>query len=253
MRPGRSRTVGRLCVGLALAASLALGSCRSSRIESGSANSSLSTRRSEVLDLLAEAERRVGVTAYKAKNAKAAVVLKGGEGVKVRANISFATGGETTLAARLAFPPVSVGTVTVGPRRATISSKYLGNEKSVALPDFANAILQAALLGNLPPVYRYFGESDFSRFAMYLNADDTYELSRSETGVSVKIGVRGADKTLAYARVGYGKHDVSVDVAEYRRFDGNLLPSRVKVTLREPDSSVSKLDIEISDVTLQEK
>lgn len=205
-----------------------------------------------MLDLLGEAERRVEVTAYKAKNSKAAVVMKGSS-VKVKANVSFSTGGETTMTARLAFPPVSVGTVTIGPKSATLSSKYLSKEQTVRLPEFANAVLQAAMLGNLPPVYKYFGESDFSRFEIYLNADDTYELSRAERGVSVRIGVHGADRTLAYARVTYGHYDVAVDVAGYRRFDGHLLPSEVKVEAREPDSSVSKLDIEISDVTLQEK
>lgn len=252
MRRAEGKSIGWLCLFAALAASLALGSCRSSRIESGSRNSSLSTRRSEVLDLLAEAESRVVVTGYKAKNSKAAIVWRGNS-VKVKANVSFTTGGETTMAARLAFPPVSVGTVTIGPKSATVSSKYLSKEQTVRLPAFANEILQAAMLGNLPPVYKYFGESDFSRFAMYLNADDTYELSRAERGVSVKIGVSGADRTLAYARVTYGNYDVAVDVAGYARFDGRLLPSEVKVAVREPDSSVSKLDIEISDVTLQEK
>lgn len=252
MRRAGGKSIGWLCLFAALAVSLALGSCRSSRIESGSRNSSLSTRRSEVLDLLAEAESRVVVTAYKAKNSKTAIAWRGNS-VKVKANVSFTTGGETTMTARLAFPPVSVGTVTIGPKSATVSSKYLSKEQTVRLPDFANEILQAAMLGNLPPVYKYFGESDFSRFAMYLSSDDTYVLSREERGVSVKIGVSGVDRTLAYARVTYGNYDVAVDVAGYARFDGRLLPSEVKVAVREPDSSVSKLDIEISDVTLQEK
>lgn len=246
-----SRLISRACIVLALTASLTLGSCRSSRIESGSSNSNLSTKKSDVLELLGEAERRVEVTSYEAKNAKTAVTYKDGN-VKVKANIAFSTGSETTMAARLAFPPVSVGKLTVGPKSATLSSKYLGADKTVKLPDFANEILQAALLGNLPPIYKYFGDKDFSRFVMYLNPDDTYELTRSEAGMKVAIGVNGVDKTLTYVRVLYGNLNVRLDMISYRRFSGRLLPSEVKVQAREADSPVTKLDIEISDVNLQE-
>lgn len=236
---------------LALFAALTLDSCRSSRIESSSTNSALSTRRSDVMELLTEAETRVGVSSYSAKNAKTQVVYAGNS-VKVKANISFKQGGDTKIAARLAFPPVSVGTITVTSKKATISSKYINADKSINLPSFANEILQSAMLGNLPPVYKYFGDTDFRNFQMYLNSDDTYELSRSEAGTSVRIGINGVERTLAYVRVTFGKVEANLEVDEYQRFDGKLLPKVVKVDAREgKTSSATKLDIEITDVTLQ--
>lgn len=248
----RSNTVSRLCLGVTLVASLALGSCRSARIESASKNSALSTRKSEVMDFLSEAETRVGVTSYEAKNAKATVVYSGGS-VKVKSNISFTSGEETKMTARLIFPPVSVGTVTVNSKAAKVRSKYLDKELTLSLPTFANEVLQSALLGNLPPVYKYFGDNDFSGFDIYLDSDDVYELSRSEAGMKVLLGVRGEDKTLAYARVVFGKLDVKVDVASYQRFSGKLMPSVVNVSALQSGKSTTKLDIEISDVNLQVK
>lgn len=237
---------------LACLAALTLDSCRSSRIESGSSNSALSTRKSEVMKFLDEAETRVTVTTYEAKNAKASVTYSGGS-VKVKSNITFTQGDQTKMTARLIFPPVSVGTLTVDSKAAKVSSKYLNKEMTLALPTFANEILQSALLGNLPPVYKYFGDSDFSNFNIYLDSNDIYELSRSEAGTKVLLGVNGQDKTLAYARVIFGKYDVKVDVASYQRFSGKLMPSAVGVTALTSGKQNTKLDIEISDVTLQEK
>lgn len=202
------------------------------------------------MDLLDEAESRVVVTRYEAKNLKSGVVFQGNS-VNVKSSISFDKGGDTKMTARLTFPPVSVGTLTVTSKAATVSSKYLGAEKSVKLPSVANEILQAALLGNLPPVYKYFGEKDFSNFGIYLDSDDTYELQREETGMKLRIGVNGVDKTLAYARVLYGKTDIVMEVSDYRRFDGKLLPSAVNLTVREGNGQPTKVEIEITDVTLQ--
>lgn len=194
----------------------------------------------------------MAVTTYEAKNAKASVTYSGGS-VKVKSNISFTSGDATKMTARLIFPPVSVGTLTVDAKAAKVSSKYLDKEMTLNLPSFANEILQSALLGNLPPVYKYFGDSDFSGFSIYLDSDDIYELSRSEAGTKVLLGVNGKDQTLAYARVIFGKYDVKVDVAGYQRFSGKLLPSLVNVAALTSGKSNTKLDIEISDVTLQEK
>ena len=229
---------------------ICLASCRGSRITSDSKNSTLSTRKSEVLELLNESERRVVVTSYEAKNAKTAVSL-GTKSVNVRANISFDYGKDTKLAARLIFPPISVGQVTVSPGMAKISSKYLDKNKSIALPPYANDILQYTILGSLPPAYKYFGEKDFSNFEIHLNSKDEYEIERSDRSAQIFLSISGEDKTLTSAKVLFAEYYTEIHVDQYKRFDGILLPSKVNVSVRPSDSKTStKLEIEISDVTL---
>ncbi len=245
-----SKCARRALLTALFAASLCLQSCRSSRIGSESKNSVLATRRSEVLEVLSDAESRVDVTAYEAKNAKSSVTM-GGKSVNLRANVSFSRGGDTKIAARLVFPPVSVGQVVVSDKCAKVSSKYLDKNPTVKLPACVNDMLQSALLGNLPPVYEYFGDDDFSKFGIFLTADDKYMLTRSERDISVTLGINGEDKTLASIHVIFAGFDARFKVTGYKRFSGKLLPSKIDVSvIQSSDKSATKAEIEISDVTL---
>lgn len=235
---------------------LSLSGCRSSRIESESSNSALTTRKSEVLDFLSEAESRVEATSYETKNAKAAVTY-GTTNVSVRSNVTFTEGQTTTITARLVFPPVSVGKVEINGRKIAVTSKYLDKIPAITVPDGFNSYVQAALLGNVPKIYGYFGEKDFSNFNISLSSGDVYELSRAEQGISVRVGVNGSDHTLSYLRIVYGGYDISLEATAYERFSGKLLPSAFNVTIKSAKENAKhpsgKLEIQISDVTLLSK
>ncbi len=233
-----------------------LPGCRSNRITSDSSNSTLSTRKSEVLEMLSEAETRVQATSYETKNAKAAVTY-GANNVSVRSNITFTEGQTTTITARLAFPPLSVGRVEINDRKMAVTSKYLDKNPTLAVPQGFNSYIQSALLGNVPRIYTYFGDRDFSNFSINLTSGDIYEISRAEQGISVRMGVNGADHTLSYLRIVYGNYDITLEATSYERFSGRLLPSAFLISLKSTNQKAKqpsgKLEFQISDVTLQAK
>ena len=109
----------------------------------------------------------------------------------------------------------------------------------------------SAILGCLPPAYKYFGDKDFSNFEIHLNSKDEYEIERSDRSAQIFLSISGEDKTLTGAKVLFAGYYTEIHVDQYKRFDGILLPSKVNVSVRPSDSKTStKLEIEISDVTL---
>ncbi len=227
-----------------------LTSCGSMRIASDSDNSQLPTRKSEVLKFLSNAENRITVKTYETKNCKTEVIY-GSKSATVKSNINFTMGSFSNVSARLIFPPVNVGTLVLSKREARVQSKLMSFDKTLSLPVDVNRYLQYTLLGNLPPVYEYFGDDDFSHFEIALTSSDEYVLQRDEHGVSVYIVVNAIDGTLNEMRLTYDGYKLNMYVKEYKRMSGKLLPSMVNAAVFKGDRTPkADLTIEISDVTL---
>ncbi len=243
--------LSNLLVLLAVAAfSTFLTGCGSSRIASHSENSQIPTRKSEVLKFLANAESRVTTKTYETKNCKTEV-LYGSKSATVKSNINFTMGSLSNVSARLTFPPVNVGTLALSKRQAVIQSKLMSFEKTLSLPVDVNRYLQYFLLGDLPPVYEYFGDDDFSHFDIALTSSDEYVLQREEHGVSVFIALSAVDGTINEMRLTYDGYQLNMYVNEYKRMSGNLLPSKVNAAVFQKDhTKKADLTIDITDVTL---
>ncbi len=226
-----------------------LTSCGSARIASKSDNSLIPTRKSEVLKFLANAENRIVPKTYETKNCKTEVIYDS-KSATVKANINFTMGSLTNLSARLTFPPVNVGSLVLSKREARVQSKLMSFEKTLELPVDVNRYLQYALLGDLPPIYEYFGDDDFSHFDIALTSSDEYVLQREEHGVSAYIALNGIDGTLNEMRITYDGYKINMYVKDYKRMSGNLLPSKVNVVALKGSSTKADLTIDISDVTL---
>lgn len=227
-----------------------LTSCGSARIASHSDNSQIPTRKSEVLKFLSNAENRLTAKTYETKNCKTEAIY-GSKSATVKTNINFTMGSLSNVSVRLTFPPVNVGTLVLSKREARVQSKLMSFEKTLSLPVDVNRYLQYTLLGDLPPVYEYFGDDDFSHFEIALTSSDEYVLQRDEHGVSVYIALSAIDGTLNEMRLTYDGYVLNMYVKEYKRMSGNLLPSKVNAAVFKANGTLkADLTIEISDVTL---
>lgn len=248
MKNGILRSSLRLALPLALA--LALAGCRGGKIPSESSNAEFSTSKRFVVEQIALAEKRMSPSSYETKNAKARLKANGKD-VTVRASISFERGGDTRLGARMIFPPVSVGSVVVTEKGAHLESKILGMNKDVPTPQILNSLFQNALLGIVPPVYRLFGDDDFSQFSIMLTADGKYVISRSAKDMSILIMVNAKDFSLAGLKVLAMGQTVMFDINEYSDFSGIRLPSSLTVTSSAGKKDTGSLEMTITDLKLK--
>lgn len=239
---------------LACAAALALlGGCRGGRIPSESASGAFSTRRAEVEAALGDAERRHDdIRTYAAKNARAQVDM-GGRNVGLRANLSFARSAATTVSGRLVFPPISVGRAELDGEELRVRSRQLDVDKTVKMPGYANEILQCALLGQAPPLYRLFGEADYSRFALMLTADDKYALRRSEGGMEVVMFVNAADFTLSGVNMTAEGSEITLSVGKYALFGGHHLPSLFRAAVAQPRGVRASMELALTDIEINQE
>lgn len=236
-----------------VAALALLSGCRGGRIPSESSSGAFSTRRSEVLASLDGAEtRRADVRTYAAKNAKARIDM-GGRDVSLRANLSFARDAATSVSGRLLFPPISVGQAVLDNSQLRVSSRQFEVDKSIKVPDFANEILQSALLGQAPPLYRLFGESDYSRFDLALTSDDKYVLRRSGRGMEVVVFVNAADFTLAGVNMSADGEKLVLSVGDYAVFGGHRLPGLFRASVTRRGASKSSMELSLSDIKINQE
>lgn len=236
-----------------VAALALLSGCRGGRIPSESVSGAFSTRRSEVVASLGNAEKsRDDIRTYAAKNAKAHVDM-GGKDVGLRANLSFARHAATSVSGRLIFPPISVGHAELDKGRFRVQSRQFDVDKAIQVPDFANEILQSALIGQAPPLYRLFGESDYSRFDLALTADDKYVLRRGDGGVDVVIFVNAADLTLAGVNMTVDGSKIVVSVGDYALFGGHRLPSLFRVSVARRGASRASMELSLSDIKINQE
>lgn len=238
---------------LASVAALALLSgCRGGKIPSESKSGVFSTRRGEVVAALSKAETRADdVRSYAAKNAKARLDMSGKD-VGLRANLSFARNSATSVSGRLLFPPISVGHAVLDDGQLRVSSRQFEVDKSIKVPDFANGIVQSALLGQVPPLYRLFGEADYSRFDLALTADDKYVLRRSEGGIEVVIFVNAADLTLSGVNMSADGSKIALSVGDYAVFGGHCLPSLFRASMVRGGTSKSSMELSLTDIKINQ-
>lgn len=230
-----------------------LSGCRGGRIPSESGNGAYPTRRGEVVAALGDAERRHDdIRAYAAKNAKAQVDM-GGRNVGLRANVSFARGAATSVSGRLVFPPISVGRAELDGAELRVWSRQLDVDKAVKMPAYANEVVQCALLGQVPPLYRLFGETDYSRFALMLTADDKYAIRRSEGGIEVVMFVNAADFTLSGVNMSAEGSELTLSVGEYAVFGGHRLPSLFRVAVAQPKGVRTSMEMALTDIKINQE
>ncbi len=228
-----------------------LSGCRSGRIPSESSNSSFSTRRSEVVSLISESDSRLAdVKTYEAKNAKAAVLMEG-KNTTLKANVSFERGGATNITGRLAFPPLSVGSVSISEDKVHVKSGILNIDKTQTLFPYLAEMVQSTFLGLIPKAYLLFGDKDFSHFDMSLTAKGQYLLSRSDNRMSVELRINAANFTLANVSVKTAQGDAAqLDVAQYKSFDGRLLPVSVLIKVTPRKGKPAEAEVSISDIRI---
>ncbi len=221
-------------------------SCRSNRIPSDYSTSEFSTRKSEVVSLLAQAEDRMpDVKTYEAKNAKTKVDFNGNS-ANIKANIAFTRGSLTTFTGRIQFPPVSVGKVEINGGKASVKSNILGIDKEMNIPAYFGEAIQCAFLGIVPPVYNLFGEQDFSHFSMRLTSDGKYVLFRSGSSIDIYLYVNAVD--FSFSGLHYEAADSNADiiVSDYQSFDGHSLPTLVEVVAKQDNGSNGSMSMTIS-------
>lgn len=236
-----------------VAALALLSGCRGGKIPSESKSGEFSTRRSEVVAALYDAETRVDdVRSYAAKNAKARVDM-GGKDVGLRANLSFARDAATSVSGRLLFPPISVGQAVLDKGQLRVSSRQFDVDKAIKVPDFSNEILQSALLGQVPPLYRLFGEVDYSRFDLALTADDKYVLRRREGSIEVVIFVNAADFTLSGVNMSADGSKISLTVGDYAAFGGHRLPCLFRASMTRRGMSKNSMELSLTDIKINQE
>lgn len=221
-------------------------SCRSNRIPSDYSSSEFTTRKSEVVFLLAQAEERMpDVKTYEVKNAKTKVDYKGNS-ANIKANISFTRGALTTFSGRIQFPPVSVGKVEINGDKASLKSNLLGIDKEFTIPSYFGDAIQCAFLGIVPPVYNLFGEQDFSHFSMRLSSDGKYVLYRSDSNMDIYLYVNAIDFSFSGLHYEAAGSNADIIVSDYQSFDGRSLPTQVEVVAKQADGSNGSMSMTIS-------
>ncbi len=221
-------------------------SCGSNRIPSDYSSSEFTTRKSEVVSLLAKAEGRMPeIKTYEVKNAKTKVDFNGNS-ANIKANIDFTRGSQTTLTGRIQFPPVSVGKVEISGSKASVKSNILGIDKQLNIPSYFGDAIQCAFLGIVPPVYNLFGEQDFSHFSMRLTSDGKYVLFRSGASIEIYLYVNAVDFSFSGLHYEAAGSNADIIVSDYQYFDGHSLPTQVDVVAKQADGSNGSMSMTIS-------
>ncbi len=212
-----------------------VSSCRSSRIPSEGNNSSMLTSKRALSEALLNEITRNPINTYLSKNAVANVSFNGSSH-SVKLNLYFEYSKKTVGIARLAFPPLMVGKLTMDTKNVSVNSSLLNVNKDFTLPFDISTFLHDAIVGRVPAVYNLYGDSDFSAFNMSITSDNLYLISRKSNGLDVKLYIN-PDLTLHSYTISYLSYIVSHVNNSFDTFDGRHLPNDITLSVVLPGAT----------------
>lgn len=214
---------------LALTSLLILDSCRSSKNIEVRDSSTIASSRKEFFDNLYSSmkSKTEGINSYYSRKLSVA-----SEGIplynSLNAQLYMTSDNHIVSKVYLPFPVMEVAKVKIDNGSLTFDSKPLGKNGSFDCPSKFVASIRAAFLGCVPDVYTYFGESDFSKFTLYI-LNDRYVLYRKSSQFEVNI-VINSDYTLhSLSSVG---NDINLNFScdNYELTDGFTIPKNIVIS-----------------------
>ena len=147
----------------------------------------------------------------------------------------------------LPFPVVEVAKVRFEEGIFSLYSKPLNKNISKALPAELLTVFKSAFIGVVPPVYKYLGDSDFSKFRIYVELD-RFVMQRSNGSYNVKISVN-ADYTLHSIDIDNGVMELSFESSEYGMESGINVPHFITLRSNAQNNDL-KADLTIKSIKL---
>ncbi len=215
---------------LICASALFLSACSSNRIPSESSNDALISSKKALVETLSSVVKKEQINTFYAKNVDTQVAYFNSS-YNLKTNIFCRRDDATIAKARLLFPPISVGSARINSKNATLKSKVLNIDDVYNTPVDFNTLLLALFTGHVPEIYSYWGDADFSNFAVSITSDDLYELSRTYRGVNIYIYLDGNDFSFVRLKASILGNVLTCQNTDFVTMDGYKVPSKVNIEL----------------------
>ncbi len=86
----------------------------------------------------------------------------------------------------LPFPPVEIGRCSVSDDKIYLKSSYTEIKSPMAIGYNVQPVMEAVVLGKLPPIYLLFGETNFNSFDVYTK-EDSYYIERTDATLPLRV------------------------------------------------------------------